>query len=199
MFQHLDDAGKIIHDGDRTITITGKKALLTKSYDNYHKIYEQSEGTSFLKYLPHEMKFLQPDELQITFYEKAFSPLDIMQRLKTIDQPHVNWMLSRMLEFATWLEQISLVHCGLNSDSVYFMPRNHGVVVISFYHLTNVNEKLSSLSGRRINLYPAHNLITKIATNTIDISSCKRTAFEMMGDPTGFGDGFVNDPHFNDN
>ena len=198
MFEHLDDAGKIVHDGDRTLVITGKKALLTKSYDNYKKLFDLSDVT-FKKYLPHEMRFLSPDELQVTFFEKSYSPLDILQRVKTIDQPHVNWMLSRLLEFATYLSKNGLSHNGLNMDSVYFIPRNHGCVIISFYHLNNQNEKLVSLSGRRINLYPAYNLVNKISSPSVDISSCKRTALQLMGDETGFGDGFVNDPHYNDN
>lgn len=199
MFKHLDDAGELTHN-DLTVTITGKKALLTKSLDNYKKLMSlQGENNKhFQKYIPHNIEKVSDEELKITFFEKAYPLPYILSKFNNkLDQPHVNWILSRILEFSTWLSKIGVSHNGINLDSIYVIPRNHGMVCVSFYHMSKLEEKLSSVSGRHINLYPAYNLVKKITKSNIDIVCAKRTAMMLMGDASSLGDSFVNDVHYN--
>jgi len=202
MFIHLDDAGQLQHDNDCTVIITGKNVLLEKSYENYKKLmaFKGENNQHFQKYIPHAIEKISSQELKVTFYERAYSLNYVLQKFNDkLDQPHVNWILSRIMELATWLNKIDYVHCGLNLDSLYIIPRNHGLVCLSFYHMTPVNEKLSSISGRYVNLYPSYNLVTKLATPNIDIVSAKKTALRLMGDKSYIGEVFNNDVHYNEN
>lgn len=200
MYTHSDDAGQIIHDMDRSVTIVGSPTLIDRSFQNYRMLrsFNTDKDRHFQKYIPHQIEKISDEELRITFFEKAYSLRYVYDNFdQRFDQPHVNWVLSRILELSGWLNQIGKVHCGLNLDSLYIIPRNHGLVCISFYHMKNINEQLTTVSGKFINMYPSFNIVKKIATPNMDVSCAKKIAMMLMGDKTMIGDVLMNDVHVN--
>lgn len=204
---HIDDAGKVIYSINKC-TIIAEKIILNNSKRWFDKLisYKEKMDIDFQRYIPKTMTL--GEEADISHYlgvtlTKRAVPLS---SLGVLPQEHVNWILSRMLEFVAYMHKKGLVHAGINPNSVYVEPQNHGINVISFYHTTEINKKLTTASGLFINFYPDHVKTTKIATPDVDIELCKRTAIYMLGDKSGIGTSlrkthntafldFINKPH----
>lgn len=105
----------------------------------------------------------------------------------TLSQPHVCWALSRMLEFASWMEGLGLVHGTLHPGSVFITPEDHGIQVTGLYTVSEVGKPLTGASGKYLTWYPAEARKTKLATNSIDTEMCMRTAAYLLGDKSGLG------------
>jgi hypothetical protein len=114
-----------------------------------------------------------------------------------LPQAHVNWILSRMLEFAAYVNKRGFVHGSLHPNSVFITPEDHGIQVSSMYTMTRIGQKLTGASGKYLHWYPAENRKTKIATPDIDVEMCMRTAAVLLGDPSGTGVTLRKDPSVN--
>lgn len=99
----------------------------------------------------------------------------------------MNWIYSRILEFAGWINQTGYVHAGFTPDSIYTVPETHGIQVISFYHMTKIDDKLKTISGKYAPLYPASVFKNKNAYPGIDIDLAKKIAITLLGDKSGAG------------
>jgi len=181
---HNDDAGTVTYSL-YTIEIIGDADLLKSSFENYNKLMALTDESSkhFKKYIPTSGRMISDNELEWTIDYRAM-PLSSIG-----DQPHlhVNWITSRMLEFASWLSQVGYCHAGINPDSIYIIPENHGMMCISFYHMVAMGTKLRSASGKYSNLYPHKIFDHKKATSNIDIELAKRTAIYLLGDKSATG------------
>jgi hypothetical protein len=166
------------------IDVEGDATPLGISLRNYNILmnYKDEKSKHFQQYLP-ESCIPTPEHL-IFNVPKRVLPLN---SLGVLEQIHVNWILSRMLEFSAWLNQTHNVHCGINPDSIFIVPENHGIICSSFYHMTPVGHKLSTISGKYSNLYPSEIFKIKQATTNIDIECSKRTAILLLGDKSGVG------------
>jgi hypothetical protein len=155
---------------------------LKQSVEHYNMLQRLTSDADihFKKYLPGNCSLL-PDGTYRFSFEKRAIPLSGL----TLPQEHVNWVLNRLLEYCAYLSQTGLVHGGLNPESVFIIPENHGIQVVSFYHLARKNTKISTLSGRYINWYPAQVLSTKVATSLIDIECVKHIATYLLGEKSG--------------
>ena len=58
---------------------------------------------------------------------------------------------------------------------------------MSFYHMTELNKRMTTASGKWLYMYPDHVKTDKIAKADIDIELCKRTAVWLLGDKSGIG------------
>lgn len=157
---------------------------LNWSIENYRLFKQLKSDTDihFQKYLPSEGKLLSDGTFRFEFDKRAI-PLSGL----TLSQEHVNWILNRLLEYCAYLSEIDFVHCGLNPESVFIVPETHGIQICSFYHLTRVNNKVGTVSGKYKNWYP-HELFTdKIATPLIDLECSKKIAAYLLGDKSGSG------------
>lgn len=188
-----DDAGEVSY-GINTVTFTGDKDLLKKSYDNYKELIKLGDATSviFKKYLPMSMELLPDGSLKAVLWERAIPVNEIITKFNgEVPQKHVNWVMNRMLEFIAWLDKVGYVHCGINPDSIFMIPANHGMICTSFYHLKRKDERVTTISGKYANFYPEYlfdsNLSFKPATSEIDVELCTRTAVCMLGDKSGLG------------
>lgn len=181
--EHKDDAGIVTYFPDHCL-IKGDKKLLKVSLDNYKKLvsFKSTNDLPFRKYLPKQIEF-EGDNLKISFDKRAI-PLSFVGKLP---QEHVNWILSRLLEICGWFDKIGYSHAGLNLDSVYIVPENHGIMIVSFYHLTKIEQNLKTISGRYKSFYPYIIFAQKKATSFIDIELSKRIATFLLGDPSGNG------------
>jgi hypothetical protein len=181
-YSFQDDAG----EGKTTLTkcvIKGTQDILSKSLKN-HKIIMREGDTQFKKYVPLSGQIIG-DKLTWLMGVRTIPLVSV----GTLPQEHVNWILSRMLEFSAFMATNELVHAGINPSSVHIVPENHGIIVTSFYHMTNIGGRMETVSGNYFNFYPHHQIAShsKRAFSMIDIELCKRTAAWLMGDKSGNG------------
>jgi hypothetical protein len=188
-----DDAGEVSYSIN-TVTFTGDKDLLKMSHDNFKRLAALKDSTSenFRKYLPMSMELLPDGSLKAVLWERAVPLLDLAAKFNgEVPQKHVNWVMNRMLEFSAWLDKIGYVHCGLNPDSVFIIPENHGMICTSFYHMTPKDKRISTVSGKYAGFYPQFlfdpSLRIKTAVSEIDVELCTRTGIYLLGDKSGLG------------
>ncbi len=165
-----------------TVNDTNRK-LITKSVNNYKILMSKSDKASvvFHRYLPESMK-LENDRLIIYLKDRAV-PLTNQK----LSQNHVNWLFSRMFEFTLWLRNIGYSHLGLNPTTVFVVPETHGIILISFYHMTPLDKKAETISAKYKMWYPTTLFTKKIATQDIDLELCKKIALYLLGDRSGAG------------
>lgn len=182
--KHKDDAGIITYTL-KECELVGNVDLINKSYRNYNTLMSLTDKASmhFKKYLPSNMTKTTSNELKFTLPNRAVP----LSSLGVLEQKHANWILSRMFEFISWINQIGYSHNGINPDSIYIVPENHGMICVSFYHMTKLDAKLDTVSGRYANFYPASIFSEKQAISLIDIELAKRTAVYLLGDKSGSG------------
>ena len=180
---HQDDAGIATYKICKTI-IQGNKPVLENSLRNFNKLisYKDKMDLDFQRYIPKSAK-LDDNVLSLEHTLRCIP----ISSLGILPQSHVNWILSRMLEFIGYLNRKGYVHAGINPDSVYIEPINHGINVMSFYHMSDLNKKLGTASGKYLYMYPDHIKVDKLAKPDIDIELCKRTAIYLLGDKSGIG------------
>ena len=183
---YKDDAGEFKTNGYWLEIKSGEKNL-DWSIDNYKLFQGLKSDTDkhFFKYLPKECKLLSDGIYRYTFLNRAI-PLSGLE----LPQEHVNWVLNRLLEYCSYLSKIGFVHCGLTPESVFITPENHGIQIVSWYHLTRINNKIGTVSGKYKNWYPARVFSDKVATPDIDIECSKRIAAYLLGDKSGNGGKF---------
>lgn len=180
---HRDDAGLVNYKINK-VSITGNQEPLAKSqkFLNHLLSYKEDMDISFQRYIPISSE-LQKDQLNISLKNRCLP----ISSLGILPQGHVNWILSRMIEFVGYLHLKGYVHCGINPESVYIDPVNHGINVISYYHTTPIGQKLTTASGDYLHFYPEHIRSKKIATPDIDLELCKKTAIYLLGEKSGIG------------
>lgn len=155
---------------------------LTASVDHYNMLQQLRSDVDlhFKKYLPSACHTLADGTSRFLFEKRAI-PLSGLQ----LPQEHVNWVLNRLLEYIAYLSQSGFVHGGLNPESVFIVPENHGIQVVSFYHLARIGSRIHTVSGRYMNWYPAQVLQTKTALPVTDLECAKRIAAYLLGDASG--------------
>ncbi len=177
-----DDAGAF-NTNDYTVRFKGKPEALKISFDNYARLSSAKDKVSenINRYLPSKM-VLEKGELLVTFQERAISLIHL-----NLPQEHVNWILSRMLEFSMYIGSRNYAHGGICPESIFIMPKSHGIQVASFYHMTRIGERVKTVSGAHKSWYPASLFDTKTATAKIDLELSKKTAIYLLGDKSGGG------------
>lgn len=141
-----DETGSFQTNGYKTV-YRGNPDLLHRSFQNYTRL-KSTRSAHFLKYLPEEM-YWEGNNLIAKHTHRAV-PLS----RQSMPQEHVNWILSRLLEFIVLLYQQGYIHCGLNPESVFVVPETHGIQVSSFYHLTPVGRRITNINAQYRNWYP---------------------------------------------
>ena len=184
-----DEAGPVRWNG-WWARYSGDPSLLRESVRGFEALAKRTDAASlsFRKYLPEGIA-MEGDEMVVTFSKRSL-PLSG----RSMPQKHVNWVLSRMLEFSAWLDGAGYTHCGLNPESVFVVPENHGIQVPTFYLLTAKGSRMKGLSGKYSAWYPPAPLAAKTATPEVDIELCKRTACYLLGDRSGAGVRLRRDP-----
>lgn len=179
--QKQDDAGQF-RVKDMEAVHRGKLDLLKLSYTNYVNLKTRNDDAArhFHRYLPVSMALT--DKLSVRFQHRSASLSGL-----ELPQQHVLWILSRLLESCAWFAQIGYVHGGINPESIYVVPKTHGIIFGSFYHFTRIDGRLKTISAKYKNWYPDAVFDTKRASTVIDLELCKRTAAYLLGDTSGTG------------
>lgn len=183
--QTIEDEAGIITYRMNTVKIKGDKGLLKLSVDRYRLLMSlpDSQHAKLKKYLPESVKIISENEIEFILRDRAIPISD----LGTLPQEHVNWIFSRMLEFAGYINKTGHVHCGINPNSIFVHPEGHGISCISFYHVAGVNARVRTVCGQYEHFYPAVLFKEKKATTDIDVELAKRTAIYLLGDKSGIG------------
>lgn len=157
--------------------------LIQQSFDNFKilKSRKDSASINFHRYLPKSMK-KNNTKLIITLEDRGI-PLSNQK----LEQIHVNWVFSRMFEVSLWFKNIGYSHLGINPTSVFVIPETHGIIITTFYHMTKLNTKASTISAKYKMWYPTTLFTEKIATQDIDLELCKKTAIYLLGDRSAAG------------
>lgn len=168
-----------------SVTVTAEPYLLDVMQKNFQMLMalKGEKNINFQRYLPTVMT--RDDESIVFGCGRRVIPLHALPQ--PVEQIHTNWLLSRMLEFAAWTNQIKYVNAGFNPDTVFVAPSDHGIVVLSLLHIVPVHSKVGTISGKFSGFYPAHLFKDKQASTDIDISLAKRTALWLLGDKSGVG------------
>jgi hypothetical protein len=159
------------------------RKLIQKSIKNYNLLKSKTDkaSVSFHRYLPESM-VLEKEQLIINLKDRAV-PLTGQK----LPQIHVNWLFSRMFEISLWFRNIGYSHMGMNPTTVFVVPETHGIILISFYHMTHLNQKAETISARYKMWYPTMLFMKKIATQDIDLELCKKIALYLLGDRSAAG------------
>ena len=183
--KYTDEAGdfRVFEKKIEYAVTDANRKLITKSVNNYKLLMAKTDkaSVSFQRYLPESM-VLEKDKLTINFRDRSV-PLTGQK----LEQVHVNWLFSRMFEFVLWLRQINYVHMGMNPTTVFAVPENHGIIVISFYHMTPIYKKAETVSAKYKMWYPTILFTEKKATPDIDLELCKKIALYLLGDRSAAG------------
>lgn len=159
--------------------------IIENNFKNYLQLKRQTDDASkhFHQYLPEQIHLSSSVKIELN-YPKRSVPLSAVKKMEI---KHVNWILSRLLELTAWFNQSGYCHAGINPDSIFVIPENHGILCISFYHMTFLDDRLKTISGKYSSFYPVHVMSEKMATSDIDITLCKKTAIWLLGDESGNG------------
>jgi hypothetical protein len=184
------EKGEIYHDevaefstNGYTTIYSADRIILANNHNNYQALVHAAKGMAphLLNYLPKDMT-LTDDGLVVSSSDRHI-PIGKMQ----LPQEHVNWVLSRLLEFSMMCNKCGFSHCGLNPESVFLVPETHGIVINSFYHLSRIDQKVQTIAAAYKNWYPAKLFVDKIATSSIDLELSKKMAINLLGDRSGSG------------
>lgn len=183
--QYADETGSFRAFEKRIeyVVTDANRKLLTKSVNNYKALMALHDKASenFKRYLPESM-VLEKDKLTINLKDRSV-PLTGQK----LPQYHVNWLFSRMFEISLWFNQIGYSHMGLNPTTVFVVPETHGIIVISFYHLTHLGKKAETISAKYKMWYPTELFMKKIATEDVDLELSKKIALYLLGDKSAAG------------
>jgi hypothetical protein len=175
----IDDAGSFKTNGS-FVRFDGDKSALMQSLQWYRKLMGiRTDAAIFHKYLPKSVNDAEHILLR--------RGVPILKLPIPMPQEHVNWVLSRMLEFNVFLSTNGIVHGGLNPSSVFITPEDHGIQVISFYHTTKIGSRVQSISSKYRSWYPSDLFCDKIASTSTDLELAKRMAAYLLGDRSGHG------------
>lgn len=178
-----DDAGLFRTNG-YFFKHSGQKTLLETSLTNYKKLMALKGNAAdvFHKFLPKSMTF-QGDVLCAELARRAIP----LSKIDALEEKHGLWILNRLLEFSAWLAENDIVHCGFNPESVFITPEDHGLQIVSFYHMTREGSKINTISAKYQSWYSPSVFTDKTAKNIIDVELAKRTVVSAMGDSSGAG------------
>lgn len=187
-----DDAGEYIYNFEQ-VRFTGDPKLLKLSFENYRMLMMKKDEHSmfFKKYLPDVGSIMNDGSIIYRITERVVPLTDALSYFKgEIPQIHVNWILNRMLEFSCFMAQNGITHCGLTPESIFIVPKFHGIMVSSFYHLVRKGSRVQTISGKYKNFYPSFLFQKdnpKQASSIIDIECAMRIAVYLLGDSSGNG------------
>lgn len=193
---YYDQAGEYKHHGysiKRTVVQeTEEEKLLISSMVN--RVLISRMGMLHLNKYMIDESFLKESYrkedggMKYTFLlgDKRSVPLCDIDKL---EEKHVVWILSRMLEFTMMLNGHTkgFVHCGISPDTIFVVPENHGIIVTSFFNTTRVDKRVNTIDNKYKNWYPKQLFDYKTAHSMIDIELAKRTACWLLGDKIGMG------------
>jgi len=192
MFRHFtsgstftDDSGHFVTN-DHWVLFQGDKQVVAQAKRNQ---LEVASGASehFKRYMPYSWD----SDYSFLLTKRAVPLVNL-----TLPQDHVNWVVSRLLEFCMLLHRhTGRAHLGLTPAQVMLVPETHGVAVAGFYHTAGLGSRVQTISGAYRHWYPAQIMRDKKATENADLEMVKRLGAYLLGDRSGLGTGLRKTHH----
>lgn len=188
----LKDEAGAFNTNDYVIRFKGDKAALDESLDNYNRLKKVGgeAGKLISRQLPFSVKF-EGNELIADMGISDFTPHYKLRVIPltglTLPQEHVNWIFSRVLEFASLMEDIGYSHMGMCPESVFIMPDEHLIKITSLYHMTRLGSCPKTFSAPYRTWYPEELFDTRKTSPLVDVQMAKKLAIYLLGDKSGVG------------
>ncbi|SDD59286.1 hypothetical protein SAMN04487996_101394 [Dyadobacter soli] len=184
MFRHFtsgssftDDSGQFLTN-DHWVLFQGDTQAITQARRNQLEI-AAGATEHFKRYMPYSWD----SDHSFLLFNRAVPLANL-----TLPQEHVNWVLSRLLEFCMQLHRrAGRAHLGLTPAHVMLVPETHGIAVAGFYHTAELAGKVSTISAAYRHWYPGQLLRDKMATEHADLEMVKRIGAYLLGDRSGLG------------
>ena len=184
MFRHFtsgtaftDDSGDFRTNGHWVLFQGDKQAVAQAKRNQLEVTVGATEH--FKRYMP----YVWDSDFSFLLTKRAIPLVNL-----TLPQEHVNWVVSRLLEFCMQLHRhTGRAHLGLTPAQVMLVPDTHGIVVAGFYHTSGLNSKVSTISAAYRHWYPGQLLRDKKATENADLEMVKRIGAYLLGDRSGLG------------
>lgn len=172
-----DDSGKFLTN-NHWVLFQGDKQAVAQAKWNQQEV-SAAAPEHFRRYMPYSWD--TDDGFLLS--QRAVPLVNL-----TLPQEHVNWVVSRLLEFCMLLHRhTGRAHLGLTPAHVMLVPETHGIAVAGFYHLAALNGKVRTISGAYRHWYPGQLLRDKKATENADLEMAKRIGAYLLGDRSGLG------------
>ncbi|OJV14584.1 MAG: hypothetical protein BGO21_17880 [Dyadobacter sp. 50-39] len=172
-----DDSGDFLTNG-YWVRFQGEKPVIANAMRNQQQIAANATE-HFRRYMP----YTWDSESSFLLARRAIPLVNL-----TLPQEHVNWVVSRLLEFCMQLHiHTGCAHLGLTPAHVMLVPETHGIAVAGFYHMAAISGRVSTISGAWRHWYPGQLLRDKKATGNADLEMVKRIGAYLLGDRSGLG------------
>lgn len=172
-----DDSGKFLTN-NHWVLFQGDRQAVAQAKRNQEEV-AAAAPEHFRRYMPYSWD----TDHSFLFSQRAVPLVNL-----TLPQEHVNWVVSRLLEFCMLLHRhTGRAHLGLTPAQVMIVPETHGIAVAGFYHLSTLNGKVQTISGSYRHWYPGQLLRDKKATENADLEMVKRIGAYLLGDRSGLG------------
>lgn len=103
-----------------------------------------------------------------------------------IDGRHVAWIISRLLNHASYLEWAKLTHNDISLDSVFICPEHHTICLLGgWWYAAPLGANLVALPIRTLNHAPRDVIAKKRPDLRLDPELIRLTGRELLGDATG--------------
>ncbi|GGM93264.1 hypothetical protein GCM10010967_27990 [Dyadobacter beijingensis] len=183
--EFADDAGGFLSN-DYWVNYMGEPAIIDHGRKMQREIAARAPE-HLRRYMPYTW-----DTTSSLLMEQRAIPLVNL----TLPQEHVNWVLSRLLEFCMLLHRhTGRAHLGLTPAQVLLVPETHGIAVAGFYHTAPLGGPVKTISGAFRHWYPATLLADKKATENADLEMVKRIGAYLLGDRSGLGTSLLKTHH----
>ena len=142
------------------------------------------------KYLPSIKGYYETSDSVIIMMDKPSDLIrmkDLVEYYKgSVDPRHVAWMISRMLNLASYLEWAKICHGDFSLDTLFISPEFHSVCIIGgWWYSSAIGTKPLALPSRTINNAPSEFMKDKLSVLGIDPELIKLTSRELLGNANG--------------
>ena len=170
----VSDLGTVTYYEYGKIVIKGKKFILETNLLWWNKLRKIEH---LIEYLPKEA-YLEDDETLIMKYNGYLrNPSELK-----IPMVHINWMISRMLEFVGFCFINGIYHNSMNPKAILINPVTHSVIIINYLHCTLVPNPPTTAYKEYASWYK-----DKDSVDALNFNLIAKTAISLMGDKTGIG------------
>ncbi len=172
-----DDSGNFLTN-DHWVRYQGEPQAIAHA-----KLNQQAVAAGAPEHFRRYMPYTWDSQCSLLLSQRAIPLINL-----TLPQDHVNWVVSRLLEFCMLLHRhTGRVHLGLTPAQVMLVPDTHGIAVAGFYHTTTINGRVSTISAAYRHWYPGQMLRDKKAVEHADLEMVKRIGAYLLGDRSGLG------------
>lgn len=103
-----------------------------------------------------------------------------------LDSKHAAWITSVMYNIACYLKYAGIVHCSINTDTLFINPDKHsGQLLGGWWYAVKEGTKLIAAPSKTVNYGPYDILTKKLGKHSIDTNLIKATCREILGDIGG--------------